>query len=109
MSEQTFSQDILYQAYIDGDLADLIPEYLDNRRNDIALIELALQAGDFGKIRTIGHSMKGSGGGFGFDRITEIGQTLEEAALHNMSSSIQSSLDVLNDYLLHVEVIYQDD
>ncbi len=109
MSKETLSQGLSYEACIDADLADLIPEYLDNRKEDITLIENALQNGAYGKIRTIGHSMKESGAGFGFDRITEIGHALEEAALKSNKSNILSSLDDLNDYLFRVHITYQEE
>ena len=50
-------------AHVDPDLRDLIPGYLKNRQKDITTIKKALKAADFAKIRVLGHSMKGSGGG----------------------------------------------
>ena len=57
---------------IDKDLEDLIPGYIKNRHNDIESMHTALESGDFENIRILGHSMKGSGGGYGFDEITTI-------------------------------------
>ena len=37
--------------------------------------------GDYAIIRTLGHQMAGTGGGYGFDPITEIGSALEDSAL----------------------------
>ena len=53
-------------AHLDPDLRDLIPGHLENRQKDVTTIKNALKAADFGKIRVLGHSMKGSGGGYGF-------------------------------------------
>ena len=66
--------------HADPEIADLIPKFLDNRQKDINLIESALEKNDFDAIRMLGHSMKGAGGGYGFDGVTEIGKNLEEAA-----------------------------
>jgi hypothetical protein len=44
------------------DLRELTPGYLQNRRKDIKTIDTALKDADLIKIRTLGHSMKGSGG-----------------------------------------------
>ncbi len=109
MSKQTLSQGLSYEAYIDVGLADLIQEYLDNRKEDITLIEKALQNGAYDKIHTIGHSMSGSGSRLGFDRITEIGYALEESALKSNKSKILSTLDDLNDYLFRVHITYQEE
>jgi hypothetical protein len=40
----------------------------------------ALEKQDFETIRILGHTMKGTGGGYGFDTISEMGRALEEAA-----------------------------
>jgi HPt (histidine-containing phosphotransfer) domain-containing protein len=51
--------------HADKDLEDLIPEFLDNRRSDVESIRGALANDDYETIRVLGHSMKGSGGGYG--------------------------------------------
>ena len=67
-------------VHADPEIADLIPKFLENRLKDIDAIRDALDRGDFDTIRTLGHSMKGAGGGFGFPGITDIGKTLEDSA-----------------------------
>ncbi len=96
-------------AYIDIDLEDLIPEYLDNRREDIAAIRGYLDTGDLNEIQRLGHSMKGSGGGYGFGQITEIGSAIEEAAIASSIPEIQEAVDYLETYLSTVKIVWQDD
>ena len=57
---------------VDPELEDLIPGYLENRHSDVQSILAALERGDCETIRVLAHSMKGSGGGYGFDAITDI-------------------------------------
>jgi len=92
---------------IDEELEDLIPGYLENRRQDIALILSALERNDFETIRAIGHKMKGSGGGYGFDRITEIGRDLEAAAKQAINQDIHERIHELRDYLDRVQIVFQ--
>jgi len=92
---------------IDPDLADLIPGYLDKRRQDIAAVLEALDRQAYDAIRTTGHKMKGSGGGYGFDRITEIGAALEAAARETDSERIRASLQNLADYLDRIDIVYE--
>lgn len=92
---------------IDEELEDLIPGYLENRRQDITLILSALERNDFETIRAIGHKMKGSGGGYGFDRITEIGRDLEAAAKRAINRDIQERIHELRDYLDRVQIVFQ--
>lgn len=90
---------------VDPDLADLIPGFLANRRKDIAAMQIALEGGDFEIVRVLGHSMKGAGGGYGFDAITDIGAALEQAAKAKNPGEIQKNLSDLAVYLDRVEVV----
>ena len=90
---------------IDPDLADLVPRFLDNRRRDVAKLTDLLASGSFGEIRMIGHSMKGAGGGYGFDQITYIGDAIERAALAADHKVIQAGIEQLADYLARVDVV----
>jgi histidine phosphotransfer protein HptB len=94
--------------HADPEIADLIPKFLDNRQKDINLIESALEKNDFEAIRMLGHSMKGAGGGYGFDGVTEIGRNLEEAAKEADSNKIRNGVQELAEYLRRVEVIYDE-
>ncbi|MGZ8404531.1 MAG: Hpt domain-containing protein, partial [Nitrospira sp.] len=58
---------------ISRDLEEIVPIFLDNRKRDIQTLRNALSKQDLRTVQTLGHRMKGDGGGFGFDRITEIG------------------------------------
>ncbi|GLR65395.1 hypothetical protein GCM10010909_00730 [Acidocella aquatica] len=57
-----------------------IPLYLNNRRENVRAIQDALEHGDFETVEFLGHGMRGSGGMFGFQKITDIGAGLELAA-----------------------------
>lgn len=98
-------QDGKIRVTVDPDLADLIPGFLDNRRKDITAMQAALEKGDFETIRILGHSMKGAGGGYGFDAITDIGAALEQAAKGKDPEAVSKSLRDLASYLDHVEVV----
>lgn len=95
-------------VHADPEIADLIPKFLENRLKDIDAIRDALDRGDFDTIRTLGHSMKGAGGGFGFPGITDIGKTLEDSAKAADAEQIQRGLDALAVYMNSVEVIYDE-
>src|SRR5206468_4302466 len=72
---------------------------------DIAAMLDAVQRGDFETVRVLGHSMKGAGGGYGFDAITEIGAALEQAAKQRNAAEIRNRVQELSRYLDRVEVI----
>ena len=93
-------------AHVDHDLADLIPGYLVNRKKDIAAIYDSLEKKDLETIRIIGHSMKGSGGGYGFETITDIGMLIEKAAKEGFDEDIRFQIERLEDYLRQLEIVY---
>lgn len=97
------------QVAIDQDLSDLIPGFLDNRRQDLGQIREALGTGNFDDIRRIGHSMKGSGGGYGFEQISQLGQRIENAALDRDTGGIEQAANDLAFFLEQVEVVYVQD
>ena len=83
----------------------LIPSFLGNRRRDIATIRDALARQDFGTVRLLGHRMKGDGGSYGLDRISEIGTALEQAAVGTDVEGMRRSLEDLEDFVARLEVI----
>ncbi|MBF0370525.1 MAG: Hpt domain-containing protein [Magnetococcales bacterium] len=91
---------------IDSDLEDITPGYLANRQKDLLNLPEALKNKDFSALQVIGHRMKGSGAGYGFDAITDIGRLIEMAARDQNEADIQKGIDDLRDYLDRVEVTY---
>jgi HPt (histidine-containing phosphotransfer) domain-containing protein len=91
---------------IDQELMPVVPEYLENRHLDCAEIEQLLGTGDMESIQMLGHRMKGSGGSFGFDEISVIGEELESAAQVPDVEGIKSAVVRLERYLAHVSVAY---
>jgi HPt (histidine-containing phosphotransfer) domain-containing protein len=89
------------------DLEDLIPGYLHNRENDIITMADKCAQGDYESIRILGHSIKGTGGSYGFDRITAIGSEIEEAARAMSPEGISRGIHELADYIRNVRVVYE--
>jgi len=94
-------------VHVDPDIADLVPGFLENRHKDIKTMGEAVTQGDFEAIRVLGHSMKGAGGSYGFDAITDMGKALEQAAMAKDSDGIKKSVQELSAYLDRVEVVYK--
>jgi HPt (histidine-containing phosphotransfer) domain-containing protein len=92
---------------IDPDLEELIPGFLENRAKDLTNLRAALGRNDLPAVQSIGHSLKGVGGGYGFVRLSEIGAEMERAARSGDSSTLPGLLDELADYLNRVVVSYE--
>lgn len=92
---------------VDSDLEDIIPGFLQNRQSDIEAILDALDKGDYETIRILGHNMKGAGGGYGFEVITDIGSAIEQAAKMNDAAEIKRALHELSMYLKQIEIVFE--
>lgn len=86
-------------AESDPEIAKLVPEFLANRRADVGKLRGHIEAGEFEAIRTIGHKMKGTGRGYGFPRISEIGRALESAGTDSDPGRARAATDALEAYL----------
>lgn len=91
-------------VYVDEELADLIPEFLENRRRDVEQITRLVQADNYEELTRLGHTMKGVGGGYGFIAISEIGQGIEEAGMRGDREAITTLCERLAAYLAAVTV-----
>lgn len=92
---------------IDRDLEDIVPGYLENRKKDIEHLLHALGADDYDSLRILGHRMKGSGSGYGFDLVSAIGQSIEAAATTRDRNVIEQNITNLASYLDRVNVVYE--
>lgn len=90
---------------VEPEIADLIPGFLHHRQKDIENMESCLEEGNFEEIERLGHSMKGSGAGYGFDGISEIGKSIEMAGKGKDIEGIKKGIEDLKDYLDRVEIV----
>jgi HPt (histidine-containing phosphotransfer) domain-containing protein len=91
-------------VYVDEEIADLIPEFLENRRRDVEQIKRLVQEGKYEELARLGHTMKGTGGGYGFTEISEIGQGIEEAGARGDREAMTRLCERLASYLATVTV-----
>ena len=80
-----------------------IPAYLQNCRQNVITMLDALDRGDFETVTSLGHHMRGSGGSFGFQAITDIGAALEQAAESADTDASRKWVGELSSYLDRVE------
>ncbi len=91
---------------VDEDLEELIPGFLENRNVDIEKLRDSLANNDFNNVTSIGHSLKGVGGGYGFELMSELGAAIEQAGKNSDTDLIAEKIDKLSDYLQRVEIKY---
>lgn len=77
----------------------LVPQYLASKAKQIEEARASLAARDFGPIRRFGHNLKGTGKGYGFPVIEELGREIERAAVEADAGRIASQLDALHRFV----------
>ena len=95
------------KVYVDKDLKELIPMFLENRSQNINELKELMKEKKFDEIENLGHKIKGSGGGYGFDRVTDLGRAIEEAAAEEKFHELQGLIDEFAEHIDRVEIIYE--
>lgn len=93
-------------VHIDASFEPLMPRFMVNRKKEIITMREALTGNDFETVRSVAHGMKGVGGSYGFDRITELAATIEQAAKSADASIITHELQTLECYVNDVQITY---
>jgi PAS domain S-box-containing protein len=86
-------------------LAERTPAYLLNCRQNVIDMDGAIDRADFEAVTILGHNLRGSGGGFGFPAITDIGAGLEGAAERSDAAASRKWVAKLSRYLTRLETV----
>jgi histidine phosphotransfer protein HptB len=92
---------------VDPDLSDLVPGFLARKREDLHRILDAIAKGDYAVVTHLAHRIKGEGGSYGFDRMTELGRVMEAAARNQDSAAVEQLSRELLSWLDHIDIVYQ--
>ncbi|MBX3334024.1 MAG: Hpt domain-containing protein [Nitrospira sp.] len=91
---------------VDASFEPLIPKFMTNRKKEILTMQESLTAQDLDSVRKVAHGMKGAGGSYGFDRVSEIAAVIEQAAKDGDAATIEHNLSLLGSYLERIKVVY---
>jgi len=103
--DSTSTQDALI-VHIESDFKALLPKFMNNRKKEVVTMREALAQQDLETVRKVAHGMKGAGGSYGFDRVTAMAATIEQAAKTGATAGIVEELDQLAVYLEQVQVVF---
>jgi hypothetical protein len=95
-----------FVIHVDPDLFDLMPGFLANKRADALKIVAAAGNSDYESLRTIGHRIKGEGGGYGLNGISDIGAELERAAIDSDLAAVHRCAEKLSVYLDSIDIVF---
>lgn len=90
----------------DPDLADLIPSFQENRKNELVELKAARARGDYEFIRRMAHTWKGICRPYGFVHLETLSRALEEAGEREDGPDVDQVLNDMTDYMENVRVVY---
>lgn len=91
---------------VESYLRDLVPGFLEHKLADADALRAAIEQRDYVTISQIGHRIRGEGGSYGFDAVTEMGAIFEQAAQRKDLDTVRNTLSEFIEYLDSVDVIY---
>jgi len=80
-------------------LAARVPQFLQNRRKDVTAMRDALAREDWKTVERLGHNMRGTGAGYGFQAITDLGESIEREARRADTTASCHWVDELSTFL----------
>ena len=83
----------------DDEWAEMQEMYINHTFKELNVIKEDIESTTYDSLRTFGHNIKGSGGMYGFNEITEIGANIESAAKDSDIDKIKSNLETLEIFL----------
>ena len=101
MTDPAFGKIVIHP---EPEVADLVPSFLQARREELTELRGALDRLDFGAISVIAHRTAGLAGGYGFDGMTEIARELEHAVEKKNAVKARHCVNMLAAYLDQVVV-----
>ncbi len=97
-------------AYVERDLEEIVPDFFEDSREEIRNLNDALASKDYKALKDLGHKIKGSSVSYGFKGMSDLGLTIEKAAVAEKSfEEIGKLVEEFTFYVENVEVVYVDE
>jgi HPt (histidine-containing phosphotransfer) domain-containing protein len=98
----------LANVVVSPEVQALVPQYLASKQKQIDEAREHLTARDFAPIRRFGHNLKGTGVGYGFPAIEQLGRKIESAASEADPDRIAEQLDALHRFVTETQAAGAD-
>jgi signal transduction histidine kinase/CheY-like chemotaxis protein/HPt (histidine-containing phosphotransfer) domain-containing protein len=92
------------RVVVEPDMRDVVPGYLEKRRAELLSCYDALAKGNLASIQAVAHKMKGTGAGYGFPFLTEIGEKIETAAREGHADELKVRIAELASWLERLDI-----
>jgi hypothetical protein len=92
-------------VYVEHDIADLVPRFLENRRWELVRLRAALAAHNFHTLAFLGEQMHALGNPYGFREVTRLGRAIRDASLRRDEPALAEQIALYGQYLLRLQVV----
>ncbi|HWU41961.1 MAG TPA: Hpt domain-containing protein [Bdellovibrio sp.] len=89
---------------IDADLQDLIPQFLENRKKDIASLQAMVAQNDLTAIAQLAHKIKGAAAGYGFADLSKMASEMEVAAKNSDNGPLSDLAEKMKKHFENIEI-----
>lgn len=93
-------------VYVDELLQDLIPGFMENRRNEFVELENFFSAKDYESLAKIGHKLVGTGYNYGFQKLGDLATELENAGKNKDEVGARRAIDGIREHVQNVDVVF---
>jgi HPt (histidine-containing phosphotransfer) domain-containing protein len=93
---------------VDRELEDLIDGFLQNRQKDLLVLKRLASDGSWDEIAKIGHRLKGTSGGYGFEHLSGLGKLLEDHGKLSQAEPVLRAITEMERHLGALKVNYVD-
>jgi hypothetical protein len=93
------------KAYVPSDIADLVPQYLRNRKLEIQSLKDSLAVEDQDRLTQLAERMRAVGNPYGFDLITILGRDIKASVAKADYLFVKWLVEQYEEYLAAVEVV----
>jgi HPt (histidine-containing phosphotransfer) domain-containing protein len=94
------------KVFVDASFSDIVPWFLNNRKEDVKKVREFLNVSDFEQIQRMGHRWKGTCASYGFEKLSEAGERFEELSAKKQNEEILHLLDQTDQYIDELEIVY---
>ncbi len=93
-------------VYVDELLQELIPSFMENRRNEFVELEKFFSQKDYEALAKLGHKLIGTGYNYGFQKLGDLASDLEKAGKNKDEASARRAIDGIRRHVQNVEVVF---
>ncbi|MFS4458672.1 Hpt domain-containing protein [Bdellovibrio sp. HCB2-146] len=91
---------------VDADLQDLIPQFLENRKKDLEVLQGLVEKNDLDALAQLAHKIKGAAAGYGFVKLSDYASQMEAASKRKDPAPLPRLMQDMKAHFDNIEVLF---